>query len=605
MQARGSARYLLLTAMLVVLLGTLATLQYRWLGDVSAAERERLRAIVRTRAADFTSDFDRAVSSLYAAFRIDGGELDRGAAAALVAAWNRAVTSSPAAPSLVARVFLFDGSRSQPDDLRALDIERGTLEPAPWPDALQSWRHFTSLMPPMPAPAGKPLPVFFASRLDARAPALVIGIPHTTPVDPRQRPGASWNPRALVRAAIVPLDKEALKTQLVEPLVAKHFGSGATAEYLVTVVRRDKPSEVVYAPPSEPHVDETTADVTMPFFALRGDDGVKTDLRSIGVPAKERVAITILRRVDGAEPVRMITRDEGAWELLIRCRAGSLDAVVARSRQRNAAIGLGVLALLGASFVLVVVSAQRQQRLARQQMEFVASISHELRTPLAVICSAAENLADGVVADHEQVKQYGALVQAEGRRLADMVERVMEFAGISAGGPRRPHTDVDLGALVSQATAAAGLEARRRRIDVRVEADGRVPPVPGDPEGLRSALQNIIGNAVKYSPDGATVDVIVEADDSGVRVRVADQGIGIDADELPHVFEPFFRGRRAIDRQLRGTGVGLSVVKQVVDAHGGAVRIDSRPDAGTVVTMELPAAGDSRPAGAPQVSHAS
>src|SRR5207302_6342536 len=114
-------------------------------------------------------------------------------------------------------------------------------------------------------------------------------------------------------------------------------------------------------------------------------------------------------------------------------RQGSLDAIVTKSRRRNMAISIGVLGLLGASFLIVIASAQRERRLARQQMAFVAAVSHELRTPLAVICSAAENLSDGVVADGAQVKKYGSLIQTEGRRLGDMVERVMAFAGMTSG----------------------------------------------------------------------------------------------------------------------------------------------------------------------------
>src|SRR6185436_21042588 len=103
---------------------------------------------------------------------------------------------------------------------------------------------------------------------------------------------------------------------------------------------------------------------------------------------------------------------------------------------------------------LALASAERQRRMAKQQMEFVAAVSHELRTPLAVICSAGENLADGVVADPAQVKRYGALVETEGRRLGDMVERVMEFAGISVGTAMRARAGVDLSKVVAEAAEA-------------------------------------------------------------------------------------------------------------------------------------------------------
>ena len=119
--------------------------------------------------------------------------------------------------------------------------------------------------------------------------------------------------------------------------------------------------------------------------------------------------------------------------MVVKHRAGSLEAAVAATRRRNLAISFGILLLLGASVGFIVLSSRRAQRLATQQMEFVAGVSHELRTPLAVICSAAENLADGVIDNRDQIKRYGGLIRDEGRRLTGMVEQVLEFAGAQSG----------------------------------------------------------------------------------------------------------------------------------------------------------------------------
>jgi signal transduction histidine kinase len=273
----------------------------------------------------------------------------------------------------------------------------------------------------------------------------------------------------------------------------------------------------------------------------------------------------------------------------VRHRSGSLEAIVGRSRRRNLAIGLGVLGLLGASFLLVIAAAQRQQRLARQQMEFVAAVSHELRTPLAVICSAGENLADGVVADTQQVKRYGSLIETEGRRLGDMVERVLRFAGISSAAQSRACSEVDLAQVVADAVRGVAPDARERGITVTVHPGPPLPATVGDADALRSAVQNVVGNAVKYSAAGGSVEVRHElAGDHAVEIQVADRGIGIDAEDLPHIFKPFFRGRRAMDAQVRGTGVGLSVVRHVVQSHGGDIRVESRAGRGTTVTIVLP-----------------
>ena len=128
------------------------------------------------------------------------------------------------------------------------------------------------------------------------------------------------------------------------------------------------------------------------------------------------------------------------------------------------------------------------------------------------------------------------------------------------------------------------------RVGADIGAHGDLAAVSGDPDALRSAIQNIVGNAVKYSPDGATVDVAATAQGPAVQIRVVDRGLGIDKDDLPHIFKPFYRGRRAVAAEVRGSGVGLSVVRHVIDAHHGTIAIDSRAGEGTTVTVVLPAA---------------
>jgi signal transduction histidine kinase len=302
--------------------------------------------------------------------------------------------------------------------------------------------------------------------------------------------------------------------------------------------------------------------------------------------------VTIVRRSGPGDAARVLMSggaNQGAWLLRARYRSGSLEAIVARSRRWNLAIGAGVLGLLGAAFALVLAASQRQRRLARQQMEFVASVSHELRTPLAVICSAGENLADGVVADSAQVKTYGSLIETEGRRLGDMVERVLRFAGINSGHQTQVRGAVDLARVIADAVDGVAGEARQRGVIVTVHPSAALPETLGDADALRSAVQNVVGNAVKYSPAGGRVEITTAvAGTDRLEVRVQDHGIGIDAADLPQIFKPFFRGRRAIEAEVRGTGIGLSVVRHVIQSHGGDITVDSRGGDGTTVTMVLP-----------------
>ena len=568
-------------ALLLALLATLATLQYRWLGDVSQAERERMRSGLRARATDFTEAFDAELTRTYVAFHVDVDRLEADPAGAIADAFAR-WQESASAPAIVKAIYLFDGAGDGPGQTQRLDVEHRTLVSSERPASFRT--------------AAPGVTVFEA--IDARVPALVVPAPRVRRIQNGHRFTIITDPSAISRAIVLVLDRDALRTALVEPLVTKYFGDVRSSEYVVSIVRRDDPAEIVFQATdangsgAPAVVDARSADVTAGLFDLRLDE-----LNRLAMPGPraaaalhERMAITIVRRANGVEGKRVLMAggdNDGAWVLRARYRSGSLDAIVAQSRRRNLAIGLGVLGLLGASFVLVMVSAQRQQRLARQQMEFVAAVSHELRTPLAVIRSAGENLADGVVDTGEQVKRYGALIQAEGRRLTDMVERVMQFAGIASGARAQPRAQVDIRALVADVVTATGADARERGVTVNVRQHGTVPPVVGNADALRSAVENIVGNAIKYSSSGSVVEVSVGAENGRALIRVVDRGLGIDDADLPHVVKPFYRGRRAVDAQIRGTGIGLSVVRSVVDDHGGELLIASRPGEGTTVDVLL------------------
>jgi signal transduction histidine kinase len=275
----------------------------------------------------------------------------------------------------------------------------------------------------------------------------------------------------------------------------------------------------------------------------------------------------------------------------VRHRAGSLDAAVGRARRRNLALGFGILVLLGASVALVAVAARRAQRLARQQIEFVAAVSHELRTPVAVIGAAADNLAQGVVQDPSRVRQYGTTIRAEARRLGDTVERVLEYAGLQAAQAVARRVPIAPTDLVANAVAESRACVEEGGATVETVCAGDVPPVMGDPQALQSALRNLIVNAVKYGGASPRVRISVEQGSDGlVVISVKDWGSGIAPSDLPHVFEPFYRGADAVARQIRGNGLGLSIVKRIVEAHGGRVTVANTPGAGTTIEMRLRAA---------------
>jgi signal transduction histidine kinase len=306
------------------------------------------------------------------------------------------------------------------------------------------------------------------------------------------------------------------------------------------------------------------------------------------------------------------------WRLLVKHPSGSLERAVNAVRRRNLLISSSILAVLGASVGLLILSTRRAQELARQQMEFVAAVSHELRTPLAVIRSAGENLADGVVRDEEQIRKYGDLVRTEGRRLTEMVEQILELAGIESGQRGFALRPVAVAAMLREIVESSRALIDAAGMQVEYDLPDGLPPVLGDEPALRRVFQNLVANAVKYGAPGgpassertgARVEGPVPSERGrgrvegwiGLRARrvgrevhvtVADRGIGIAAAEQPHIFEPFYRTPDVVAAQIQGAGLGLSLVKRIVDAHAGRIMVRSAPGAGSEFTVALPAAAE-------------
>jgi signal transduction histidine kinase len=238
----------------------------------------------------------------------------------------------------------------------------------------------------------------------------------------------------------------------------------------------------------------------------------------------------------------------------------------------------------------MMVSARRATELGERKMEFVAGVSHELRTPIAVIRSAAQNLADGSVASEPQVRRYGGLIDAEGRRLDDLVEKVLELAGVESRSRRAPRERVSTAAIVRSAIADSAREAGERGVEVETALSDPDLFVLGDEDALRRAVANLVGNAIKHGGEGKSVEVAIEGRPGEVSISISDRGPGIPPSELPHLFEPFFRGRRAREGQIRGSGLGLSLVQQIAREHGGRVEVSSTPGEGSRFSLVLPEA---------------
>jgi len=257
------------------------------------------------------------------------------------------------------------------------------------------------------------------------------------------------------------------------------------------------------------------------------------------------------------------------------------------------ALGVGVVALAAVNVALVVIFTRRSRRLAKLRMDFVASVSHELRTPLAVICSAAENLADGVVDTGDSIREYGQLIRQEGRRLGSMIEKILQFSSVRTNRRARPRP-LEVGPVIESILAEAGAAIQSAGFALEKTLDPDLPSALADEQGLKECLRNLVGNALKYGGDGRWMSVramvATEAHGPEIQVTVEDRGAGIPAGELGHIFEPFYRSLHAQAMAAQGTGLGLSMTREIVESMGGGITVQSTPGRGSAFTLHLPIA---------------
>lgn len=227
----------------------------------------------------------------------------------------------------------------------------------------------------------------------------------------------------------------------------------------------------------------------------------------------------------------------------------------------------------------------------RIRREFVANVSHELRTPLTSIRTYAETISDtkGIPQDTEE--EFLRVIINECDRMTKIVSDLLVLSRLDSGTGMLTPEWFSIEKAVRDVYAAIALEARNRGHVLNLEIEWKMPMIKGDRARIEQVLMNIISNAVKYTPDGGTIDIYGSRSGNSIIVKVEDSGIGIPLEDLNRVFDRFYRVDKARTRESGGTGLGLSIAKEIVTMHGGTIEIDSTPGVGTVVSVALPIGG--------------
>jgi len=303
--------------------------------------------------------------------------------------------------------------------------------------------------------------------------------------------------------------------------------------------------------------------------AARVDDGLGLDWTSTrqSVLAAPLIVEGIIRGVIAAESDRAHAYTDDDLRVLAAIADQAAVAVEKTRLQREAT------------------ETRALHRLNMLKAEFVSTVSHELRSPLTPIVGFSELLSATAV-DSGRVRDMGAEILRHAQRMQRLVDDLLDVSHMEAGHFRLDMVDVDLNALLERTVAETARQTDRHRVVYHPSAT--LPVVRGDPLRLRQVLDNLLTNAIKYSPDGGRIDVVTCQGDSEVTIAVRDDGIGLPPDKIGRLFEKFYRVDNALAHRVRGSGLGLAIVKHIVDAHGGRVWVESELGRGSTFTFSLP-----------------
>ena len=550
MSEKHGYRSWLLLGVFFVLVCILGALQYRWIGEISQAAQKTLRENLQSDLSGISRDFNAELTAACSALMpasAEVKELGRERAYA-----RRYVQTPTKVFSRVAVAWEQDGQIVLHED--------GTFARMEWP---ASWKPAKERGPIRPINDGNLI----------RLPRFGEFGPPDREHGPREQ---DW--------LLLEVDSGYVASTVLPEILARHLGNNYQADYQIEVVARSNPETLIFSSEKAARIDQPDASITLFDVALQGPG------RGGPGPGPPRP------RGPGRGPNKGQGQQfgfgppgdpgRGRWQLSIRPRAGSLDAVVASARRRNLAVSAAILLLLLATGLALVRFSRRAQRLAEIEMEFVTGVSHELRTPLTVIRTAAFNLRGRLSGDPGQVERYGSLIQQESEKLTAIVEQVLQFARAKTGRVIQEREPISVERLIEDSFQT--WEDSPYQVDMQIEPG--LPMINGDAIALRRALRNLIDNALKYGGDwiGVFARAVAGPRGTAVELRIADRGPGIPPDEQKHIFDAFFRGRKSLRDQIHGTGLGLNLVKKIIEAHGGTVEVESELGAGSSFILRIP-----------------
>ncbi len=276
------------------------------------------------------------------------------------------------------------------------------------------------------------------------------------------------------------------------------------------------------------------------------------------------------------------------WRLRVAQRRGSSLAARGTRQALDLVLIGSALVVIIAGLMVLLVAVRRERRANELKSDFISNVSHELKTPLSIISMFGEMLAMGRTRSPSQATEYAEIIRRESIRLSRLIDNVLDFAKIEKGVDVMDFSDGDLGEVVERATELSRHRFTRADMELEVHIDAEIPTLSIDSNALTLAILNLLDNAIKYAESGKRVEVDLRRSGDRVELQIRDFGEGIPPAEQELIFDRFYRAQAARRKPIRGSGIGLALVKHIAEAHGGGLRVESEEGQGATFRMWIP-----------------
>jgi signal transduction histidine kinase len=601
------------------LLVTVAVLQYRWTKQLSVAAEARIGSTLQPLMLGWHLDFYGELSAICVALQVgpDAGARDN---------WNDYLhrfmdwshgsgENFYANPALIENIYIWETSARIVPRLLRLNADAAKIEISSVPEDLQpllarlqakssnlsvglrAWELLASSAEEHSrsnsglSPIGSQRSdIMTGWQFDKNIPAIVHPIVDNSrrSLRPDAQPPNNKNP---INWIVVVLNLDYIQKRILPDLTKRYFNGSEGLEYKLAVIDTGRTSRLIYS-----------SDLAFPS----SNQGAFDSRMNIFGPPPESVEGHFWQTIKNGEslewrnfsapvwfPVIQYASHDEPWMLLLEHRGGPLEAIATSIWRRNLMTGGIVLLLLTVGMALILFTSRRAQKLAKLQLDFVASVSHELLTPLAAIYCTGQNVMDGLVQTRTDSMAHGSIITSQARQLTDLVKQILLFASTQNGTNRYALRPLEVSGILQTVRNNVAVLVEGTGFNIEQQVQAGLPFVMGDLSALSHCLQNLISNAVKYSGRNRWIGISASVHEpknrhKEVRISVQDHGSGINSSELPHIFEPFYRSPKVVDAQIHGTGLGLAVAKRIAEAMGGRLSVTSKVGVGSTFTLHLP-----------------